>query len=72
MTMIKHFLDYFPCLKRLDVFVEDNDPTQLRNNQVSELIIEMFELYNKLSPSCNVKLLVSDYLVEKWTAEGHI
>ncbi|KAL0741393.1 hypothetical protein Bca4012_082906 [Brassica carinata] len=72
MTMIKHFLDYFPCLRRLDVFVEDNDPTQLRNNQVSELIIEMFELYNKLSPSCNVKLLVSDYLVEKWTAQGHM
>ncbi|CAN6832189.1 unnamed protein product [Brassica oleracea] len=72
MNMIKHFLDYFPCLKRLDVFVEDNDPTQLRNDQVSELVIEMFELYSKLWPSFNVKLLVSDFLDEKWTAQGHI
>ena len=72
MNMIKHFLEYFPCLKRVDVFVEENDPTQLRNDQVAELIIEMFELYNKLWPSCNVKLLVSDFLDAKWTAQGHI
>ncbi|KAL0773978.1 hypothetical protein Bca101_039129 [Brassica carinata] len=72
MNIIKHFLNYFPCLKRLDVFVEDNDPTQLRNDQVSELVIEMFELYSKLWPSFNVKLLVSDFLDEKWTAQGHI
>lgn len=72
MNMIKHFLEYFPCLKRLDVFVEDNDPTQLRNDQVSELVIEMFELYSKLWPSSNVKVLVSDFLDAKWTAQGHI
>lgn len=72
MNTIKHFLEYFPCLKRVDVFIEENDPTQLRNDEVSELISEMFELYNKLWPSCNVKLLVSDFLYEKWTAQGHI
>lgn len=71
-NMIKHFLDYFSCLNRLDVFVEDNDPTQLKNDQVSDLVIEMFELYSKLWPSCNVQLLVSDYLDAKWTAQGHI
>ncbi|ESQ38155.1 hypothetical protein EUTSA_v10028613mg [Eutrema salsugineum] len=71
MTMIKHFLDYFPCLKRMDVYIEENEPTQLRNSEVSDHILEIFELYNKLS-SCNVRLLVSDYLDEKWTAQGYI
>ncbi|ESQ44188.1 hypothetical protein EUTSA_v10005926mg [Eutrema salsugineum] len=71
MAMIKHFLDYFPCLKRMDVFIEENDPTQLRNHEVSKLVIEMFRLYDKLS-SCNVQLLVSDFLDQKWTAQGHL
>ncbi|CAH2063605.1 unnamed protein product [Thlaspi arvense] len=71
MTMIKHFLEYLPCLKRMDVFVEENDPTQLRNPEVSKLVLEMFDLYNKLS-SCKVQLLVSDFLDKKWTEQGHI
>ncbi|ESQ44189.1 hypothetical protein EUTSA_v10005932mg [Eutrema salsugineum] len=65
MAMIKHFLDYFPSLKEMEIFVEEDGPTQLRNPEVSKHILEMFELYNKLS-SCNVQLLVSDSLEKKW------
>nr|XP_018439444.1 PREDICTED: putative F-box protein At3g58820 isoform X2 [Raphanus sativus] len=65
MAMIKHFLDYFPCLKEMEIYVEENDPTQLGNREISKLVQEMFELYNKLS-SCNVQLLVNDYLEQKW------
>ncbi|EOA25263.1 hypothetical protein CARUB_v10018578mg [Capsella rubella] len=48
MTMIKHFLDYFPCLKKMKIY--KNDPTEIR-------ILQMIEDYNK-SSSCNVELLV--------------
>ncbi|CAH8330115.1 unnamed protein product [Eruca vesicaria subsp. sativa] len=72
MTMIKHFLDYFPNLKRLDVVIEDNEPTQLRNPELSKCITEMFALYNKLYPSCNVELTVSPFLQKKWREQGHI
>ncbi|KAG7566511.1 F-box-like domain superfamily [Arabidopsis suecica] len=71
MTMIKHFLDYFPCLKEMEIYVEENDPTELRFPEVSKVIKQMMEEYNKLS-SCNVQLLVSDYLCKKWTAKGRI
>jgi len=55
MTMIKHFLDYFPSLKEMEVYAEENIyPTQLGGNQ---RVLEMFELYNKLS-SCNVQLRI--------------
>ena len=65
MAMIKHFLDYFPCLKEMEVYVEENDPTQLGNREISKLVQEILELYSKLS-GCNVQLLVSDYLEQKW------
>ncbi|KAG2324764.1 hypothetical protein Bca52824_007492 [Brassica carinata] len=54
MALIKHFLDYFPSLKEMEVYPEENNnPTQLGNQRV----LEMFELYNKLS-SCNVQLFI--------------
>ncbi|XP_020880546.1 putative F-box protein At3g58820 isoform X1 [Arabidopsis lyrata subsp. lyrata] len=56
MTMIKHFLVYFPCLKEMNIYVEENDPTELRVPEVSKCIMQMMEEYNKLS-SCNVELL---------------
>ncbi|CAA7024405.1 unnamed protein product [Microthlaspi erraticum] len=58
MAMIKHFLEYFPSLKRFDVFVEDDEPTQLRNTELFNCVVEMFKIYNKLSPSCNLRLRV--------------
>lgn len=72
MTLIKHFLDCFPSLKRLHAVVEDNVPTQLRNPELSECITEMFDLYNKLYPSCSVELMVSPFLQNKWREQGHI
>ncbi|KAH0932546.1 hypothetical protein HID58_009663 [Brassica napus] len=72
MTLIKHFLDYFPSLKRLDAVVEDNEPTQLRNPELSKCVTEMFGLYNKLHPSCSVELMVSPFLQKKWREQGHI
>ncbi|KAL9295460.1 putative F-box protein [Arabidopsis thaliana] len=71
MTMMKHFLDYFLCLKAMNIYVEENDPTELRFPEVSKCIMQMMEEYNKLS-SCNVELLVTDYFSEKWTAKGRI
>ncbi|KAL0710577.1 hypothetical protein Bca4012_017555 [Brassica carinata] len=72
MTLIKHFLDCFPSLKRLDAVVEDNVPTQLRNPELSKCVTEMFDLYNKLYPSCSVELMVSPFLQNKWREQGHI
>ncbi|CAL9224383.1 unnamed protein product [Arabidopsis halleri] len=57
MHMIKHFLDYFPCLKELKIYITENDPTK---REVSEVTAEKIKLYNK-SSSCNVQLLVSGY-----------
>ena len=48
--------------------MEENDPTQLRVPEVSEVIKEMMEHYEK-SSSCNVQLLVGGYLYKKWTAQ---
>ncbi|XP_018443618.2 putative F-box protein At5g38390 [Raphanus sativus] len=65
MAMIEHFLEYFPCLKEMEVYAEEN-PTWLRNHEVFKLVLEKFELYNKLS-TCNVKLMVARILsYMKW------
>ncbi|XP_006283699.2 F-box/LRR-repeat protein At1g52650 isoform X1 [Capsella rubella] len=61
MHMIKHFLDYFPCLKETSIYIEENGTTQLRAPQVSEVIAEMMEHYNNKSSGCTVQLLVSGY-----------
>ncbi|CAH8277409.1 unnamed protein product [Arabidopsis lyrata] len=68
MHMIKHFLDYFPCLKETKIYMEENDPTQLKVTEVSEVIAEKMELNNK-SSSCNIQLLLSGGLYKKWTAK---
>lgn len=65
MTLIKHFLDYFPRLKRLDAVVEDDVPTQLRNPELSKCITEMFDLYNRLYPSCSVELIGESFLAKQ-------
>ncbi|XP_024012973.1 LOW QUALITY PROTEIN: F-box protein At3g59000 [Eutrema salsugineum] len=44
MAMIKHFLDYFPSLKEMEIYVEEDGPTQLKNPEVSKHVLEMFEL----------------------------
>nr|VDD57788.1 unnamed protein product [Brassica oleracea] len=71
MALIKHFLDNFQCLKEMEIFVEEDEPTELRVPEVAMLIPQMIEVYNSLS-SCNVQLLVSDYLSKKWAAKGSL
>ena len=71
MALIKHFLDNFECLKEMEIFVEEDEPTELRVPEVAMLIPQMIEVYNSLS-SCNVQLLVSDYLSKKWAAKGRL
>ncbi|CAA7053883.1 unnamed protein product [Microthlaspi erraticum] len=69
MRMIEHFLDYFPCLKEMRIYVEENGPTPLRDDfEASELVVEMIEDYKDMY-DCKVKLLMTDYLVNKWTSE---
>lgn len=58
LEMIKHFLEYFPCLKEMVIYAaEENSPKMLKDPEMVELIGKMMYLYNKLS-SCNVQLLV--------------
>ncbi|KAL0885747.1 hypothetical protein Bca101_009730 [Brassica carinata] len=44
-VMIKHFLDYFLFLKRIDVFIRENDPTQLRHPD--EIIRTMLNFWRR-------------------------
>ncbi|KAG2305967.1 hypothetical protein Bca52824_025715 [Brassica carinata] len=53
MRMIKHFLDYLPSLKKMEVYAEENDLAQLAYQRV----LEIFELCDKLS-NCNVQLWI--------------
>ncbi|CAL9224389.1 unnamed protein product [Arabidopsis halleri] len=64
MNMIKHFLDYFPCLREIKIYMEDYGFTP----KVSKDIVERMELYNQLS-NCNVQLLVGGYLYKEWSAQ---
>ncbi|KAG5386369.1 hypothetical protein IGI04_037839 [Brassica rapa subsp. trilocularis] len=61
----------FGKTKEMEIFVEENEPTELRVPEVAMLIPQMIEVYNSLS-SCNVQLLVSDYLSKKWAAKGRL
>ena len=56
-NMIEHFLDYFPSLKEMEVYAEENSTTQLRDREVSKLVLRIFQLYNKFS-SCSVQLCI--------------
>ncbi|CAG7902975.1 unnamed protein product, partial [Brassica rapa] len=57
MAMIEYFLEYFPSLKEMQVYAEENSNTQLRNREVSKLVLRIFQLYNKFS-SCSVQLCI--------------
>lgn len=66
-TMINHFLDYFPCLKEIEITVQGYGRTQLDVPQVTDLKVQMMKLYNK-SLSCNVEINVCESLYMKLTA----
>ncbi|KAF2559079.1 hypothetical protein F2Q68_00017596 [Brassica cretica] len=44
MAMIEHFLDYLPSLKKMEVYAEENDPTQLRNLRTLVLASSGYEV----------------------------
>jgi len=62
MHMIKHFLVYFPCLKEIKIYIEENAL------EVSKVIAKRINRYNKVS-NCNVQLLVSGCLYKEWSAQ---
>ncbi|KAL0805764.1 hypothetical protein Bca101_098255 [Brassica carinata] len=51
------FLEYFPSLKEMQVYAEENSTTQLRDREVSKLVLRIFQLYNKLS-RCSVQFCI--------------
>ncbi|CAA7016736.1 unnamed protein product [Microthlaspi erraticum] len=55
--MIRHFLDYFPCLKEMVIYGAESSPALLKDPEMFELVGKMMYLYNTLS-SCNVQMLV--------------
>ncbi|KFK35124.1 hypothetical protein AALP_AA5G239700 [Arabis alpina] len=58
LEMIKHFLDYFPCLKEMEIYAQANNPTLFKDPEISERVGKMMYLYNTLS-SCSVQLFVT-------------
>ncbi|KAL1211456.1 F-box/LRR-repeat protein [Cardamine amara subsp. amara] len=60
MHLIEHFLDNFPCLKEMKIYMEETGPTHY-DPQVFELILEMVGEYKDLY-SCDVQL----FSPEKW------
>ncbi|CAA7038507.1 unnamed protein product [Microthlaspi erraticum] len=56
MNMIEHFLDYFPCLNKVEIYIDKNVLRELRNEAVR--IMEMIEEYN-MSYRCHVGLMRS-------------
>ncbi|KFK37745.1 hypothetical protein AALP_AA3G024400 [Arabis alpina] len=58
MNMIEHFLDYFPCLKNIKIFIEKNGDPELRSDpEVWESVVGMIEEFNEMY-SCDVQLLM--------------
>ncbi|CAN6922551.1 unnamed protein product [Brassica oleracea] len=56
-NMIEHFLDYFPCLKKMNIYVDEDVPTPLKyDRRFAERILEMIEEFD-YSYSCSVQLL---------------
>ncbi|CAA7039040.1 unnamed protein product [Microthlaspi erraticum] len=57
MEMVKHFLESFPCLKEMEMHVEDEDKLSRYEDPINfEYIVKMVDLYNGLS-SCHVRFL---------------
>lgn len=65
--IIKHFLDYFPCLKEIEITVQGYGPTQPDVPEVIDLQVQMMKLYKK-SLSCNVEIMVCESLYNKLNA----
>lgn len=66
LEMVKHFLDYFPCLKEMEIYIAKRH--RFTAPLVSEFNPEMLTRYNDLSGrSPNVQFKVHGSL--PWTAQ---
>ncbi|CAH2063611.1 unnamed protein product [Thlaspi arvense] len=64
--MVKHFLDYLPCLKEMEIYIAERQ--RFLAPLVSELNLEMLMRYNDISGrSPNVKFMVHGSL--PWKAQ---
>ncbi|CAH8269101.1 unnamed protein product [Arabidopsis lyrata] len=68
LEMIKHFLESFRCLEKVEIYAEEKGRTDLEVPGVRELIAQMLRLYNEFY-SCDVQFLVRSSLDKKWTAQ---
>ncbi|KAG7561382.1 F-box domain [Arabidopsis thaliana x Arabidopsis arenosa] len=68
LEMIKHFLESFRCLEKVEIYAEEKGRTDLEVPGVRELIAQMLRLYNEFY-SCDVQFLVLSSLDKKWTAQ---
>ncbi|KAF8046370.1 hypothetical protein N665_3764s0001 [Sinapis alba] len=64
--MIKHFLDYLPSLKELEIVAEEYEDTLFDVPKWLELVEETLRYFNEKS-SCNVIFRVHAFLYWKWT-----
>lgn len=68
-TMISHFLEYFPCLEDILITVEGNCPTnEFDVPEATDFKAQMLELYYK-SLSCNVEIFGCESLLTKLSAQ---
>jgi hypothetical protein len=68
MQMIKHFLDYFPSLKEMDIYADEDGPTNLEAPGMFEQITQLFTLYDEFY-TCDVQFMVRGSLYKKLTAQ---
>ncbi|CAA7024404.1 unnamed protein product [Microthlaspi erraticum] len=59
-------------VNRFDVFVEDDEPTQLRNTELFNCVVEMFKSTTSCRRAAISSSWFSDFLEKKWKAQGHI
>lgn len=73
MHMIKHFLDYLPSLKELEIVVEEKEDTMFGIPKWLDIVEETLKHFNETS-SCNVIFWMHAFLyrrlTRKWSSRG--
>lgn len=71
--MIKHFLDYLPSLKELEIVVEEKEDTMFGIPKWLDIVEETLKHFNETS-SCNVIFWMHAFLyrrlTRKWSSRG--
>lgn len=66
--MIKHFLDYCPSLKEMEIIAEEREATLFELPKWFELVEDTLMKYNEMS-SCDVSFKVHALLYRWWTRQ---